>query len=410
MAEGPSAGEANIDFDAWRANIRRDALSNHHYSMARAIAREGNRPAAIERLRLAIGVDGGMVAAHAELAALLRATGLEAEALAAEAEAAALDPDWRARAALRRGRELVATARPDEALAELAVAETSPALRTQARAEIADIHFAQALRHHAAGDLEATFTAMRVALSYDDANPILLHHISHQYFAAGDLDTAAACAAKATRLTTDAHRLEYLRLATNFLERQGRWGALADLAAEVVAASPDQGEAHVLLAQARLMDGQTDRALRAAEIGLARTPDLPAFWMVKAIALYDSRQDGPAERLLRRLLVLRPEHGAGRVLLTSLLLTAGRQAEAEALAKTCPKPLPGASAHPLHAVALALVMAQREGTEAARRLLRDAAPGVGSLPPFPGWIFGRVQARHPALFASDTSGPSMPSP
>lgn len=393
MAEGRSVEETHIDIEAWRANIRRDALSNHHYCMARAITREGNRAVAIERLRLALEVDGGMTPALAELAVLLRAEGREADAHAAETRAATLSADWQAEAALRRGREL-ATLAPDEALQELAVAETSPALRREARSEIANIHFARALRHHASGDLDATFAEMRVALSFDDDNPTLLHHISHQFFAAGDLDRAAACAAKATRLTTDTHRAAYLELAANFLRRQNDWDALCALGRDALARNPLLTDARLVLVQSLLAAGRHDEAVRVVRLGQTVAPDQAVLAAAEAIALYDSRQDAAAEALLRRLIVRHPTAQMPRGLLAALLCDGGRAAEALVIAKAAP-----VQGSPVHAIGLALAQAGTGNPEAGQRLVRDAAAMVLHLLWWPGWVVGRMQRRHAATLA-----------
>ena len=373
MTADDIAGTPDIDFDAWRAAIRRDTLSNYHYSMGRAIAREGNRAAAIEQLRHAAAADETMVAAHVELAELLRAEGRTAEAEAAGRVAAALSSNWQAEALLRQGEELAAVNRAEEALEVLtAAAALSPAVRARAEETIADVRYARALSRKMAGDQAGTFAILREMADYDGDNPILLHDLSLCLQASGDSEQAVARAVKAAHLAPPGLRNDVVPFAAELLIRHLRLKEAETLLSGLIATGSGHVSAFSLFAYTRMVQGRMADAKRFAQRAIAFDPANPSGCLILGCLLAATNDSGAAEAVFRRILRCAPEHLVAQAELAVLLADIGRRDEAVAMVDAIRSRLPQNFPVPVVAVPQAIVHAVAGQHDAACAALRTA--------------------------------------
>lgn len=330
MVEDNTAAGPDIDFEAWRAAIRRDAVSNYHYCMGRAIAREGDRAAAIAQFRAAIAADADMVAAHAELAELLRAEGREEDARTAERAAGSVSPDWRAEALLRRGEELAATNHAEDALAAFAAAAATPSVRAAARAAIADIHFGRALHFEATGAPERAIPILRdlIREGYDGDNPALHHALSVRLLLDGDRNRAAVHARAAVDLTTPGGRADYALHAARLFSDLGWLDEARPLLDEVQGYDGDSAVhlfdlAQCLLAFDRIEDA-VPRAVKAHRLAPADARSGYAVFL--ATLLRRRRRDEEALAVLHREALQEPGNPLIRNHLADAAVSAGHAA------------------------------------------------------------------------------------
>lgn len=395
MTADSTAGTPDIDYDAWRAAIRRDVLSNYHYSMARAIAREGNRAVAIEQLRHAIAADSAMVPAYAELADLLHAEGRVAEAEAAERAAAAVSADWRAEALLRSGEELAAAGRSKEACDVFtAVASRFPDLRARADEAIAEIRFACVLRHRLDGDQDGAVSILRELTGYDGDNASLLSEVSLQLMADGDLDEAAARAMKAARLGPPNRRVEFVWQAMDLLVRQFRFQEATSFLEEQIAADPDLLMPSFMLGYARALQGGFAEAEHALRRALVLNPALPGGWLTLGYVRSASGLTTAVNEMLRRTLRCLPGHFVALAELAAVLSETGRHEEAIGQAEAARSRVPDASGIPLVAVPQAIVLVTAGRFEAAREMLRTAVIATEPKDRVVFWLRARLHPRH----------------
>lgn len=403
MTADETVGTAEINYDAWRTAIRRDALSNYHYSMARAITREGNASAAIEHLHHAIAADGRMIPAYAELAMLLRAEGRVSEAEAAELTAKTLSPDWSTEALLRRGKELMAVGRSEEALQSLeATANWPPALRLQAEEIAAEIRFARVLQYRSAGDPDGAATALRSMIGYEGNNPLFLGELCLRLIEDGDWRKATTYAMKAARLSPPDRRPEFDWHAANLLFNQFRFQESVSFLEERIEMDPDWTALFVLLGSARIMLGQFSGAERVLRQAIALDPARPVGWLHLGYACSGTNSAAVAEFFQRTLRCL-PGHFVAQAELAMLLAQAGRHEEAIAQGEEARSKVPDAAATPLVAVPQVITLLVANRPELARAVLQTAIAATEPKDRVLFWLRARFHPNHlaplTALFA-----------
>lgn len=103
VAHNAQTGGEQIDYEAWRHNIRTSTFGLYHYNMGVALRKEGSTAAALTALQRAVDAQPDLLQAYRQLETLLQECGQPAQAEDVRRRALAVDPAYSAKAAYHEG-------------------------------------------------------------------------------------------------------------------------------------------------------------------------------------------------------------------------------------------------------------------------------------------------------------------
>ncbi|WP_454021061.1 tetratricopeptide repeat protein [Azospirillum sp. Marseille-Q6669] len=267
LDNAPAMG-ADIDFEAWRHNIRASTFGLYHYNMGVALRKAGSADTAMAALQRAIEVMPDLVQAYRQLETLLDECGRPVEAAETRHRAMAVDPAYQAKALYHEGCELYDTGSLEQAAASFEEALRHAPDLLEARCYLA-------LVHHTLGHSDVPVPD--VPSGFD---PVSAFDLGRNYW-----------------LLTS--------LSYNRGFREPSWFAISSRTAEAfIRYRPDQLFGYHHLGCIQREAGQLDAALGMFEESARRFEVDFSFWADFGLVLLAAGDLGRAEETLRRAIAL----------------------------------------------------------------------------------------------------------
>ncbi|HLV60918.1 MAG TPA: tetratricopeptide repeat protein [Fredinandcohnia sp.] len=216
---------------------------------------------------------------------------------------------------------------PDrEAISDARAAAEEPGRYASHRAYL---HYLEARRAEAGGELAGAVVHLRQALLYDAEAPEVRFHLARLYLKLGEREKALAGLDALLRDVPD--HAPSLMLLGFALRMEGRANEAASAFERAIAAAPDEEDGYLALLALRMDLGQFDEAEHLAERLVERRPgDGKAFRVLWHLAQEQGRADW-ALRFLRRAVAVEPGHLVAALELAAQEEQAGRWEEAARL-------------------------------------------------------------------------------
>ncbi|MCW2240985.1 tetratricopeptide repeat protein [Azospirillum canadense] len=315
-----------IDFDNWRARIRRDIAVNYHYCMARALVRQGDAATAEQHLQQALALEPDSARVRFELVDVLRSLGRTTEAGTLDQAGRAVDSEyeWLGRIARAEEAHPFTPELSKNELHRTLSESTSVEIRNKAGAALAEMQLASALIAHQAGDDAAYRTHLAAAVALGSTNPQ-----THRCW-------AAVCRCEG-RLTES---VDAIRTALSYAEDRA-WLSIAKEAIEILRANlclqealvlsdrlaietPD--DVHNLVTRSLILLAlrRTGDAVDAAQTVRDTHPDASLAWTFLSVVQAAAGNPAAAGSAARRAAALDAEDALARIALGTALALDGQ--------------------------------------------------------------------------------------
>jgi predicted O-linked N-acetylglucosamine transferase (SPINDLY family) len=383
---GYQVGRSDIAVDLIKKAIAvKGGIAAFHEHLGVALHSQGRLDEAVASFRRALGLDPSLADAHHNLGLALQAKGDLADAAASFLRTIALDPDF-AEAYTNLGAVLEAQGRLDEA-----VASHRQALAL--KPDLAEAHANLGVALQAQGRLDEAAASHRQALALKPNFPQAHFNLGVALWAKGEPVDAMASFLRAIVLRPD-----YAAAHTNLglvLQVQGCLDEAVASFRRALAHKPDLAEAHVNLGVALRAQGRLDEAAASYQRALQLRPDLAEAHNNLGAVLNDLGQFDAAAQCYRHTLALGFEAAEAHANLGYALLHQGRLEDGAASYRRAL----GIKSDPLYAIAIAtaspviatstddILSSRRRVEENIDRLLGSDIEAAGGNRPVAGSMF-----------------------